>query len=199
MIERLYSRLDLQLVTISAALAISFLLSYLMGTSPLLRFSISSLLVGVFGGLAIILSEVGYAYLTIRSKRRYQIESYFSNETADTLTLAKSLVQSAGEETLIRGFIFAPLVNTFNFFGSTIIALIINAAISTVIYSTRDKISYFRAIQATILAIIYLSTHSIFAVIIARFVGEVSLILASHYRLPNLILKRFSHVSKQAI
>ena len=175
------------------------LFSALLNFTPLLRFSFTTLLYGLLGGVICVVSEVGYVYYANRNIKRWSPEAYFSKRTADTVTLSRALIQSAGEETFFRGFIFVPLTSSFSFFGSTIIALIINALISIGIYSTREKIDYFKGIQATILGIIYLSTYSIFAVIVARFIGEVSLILASHFKLPHFLSRRFSYVTKQAV
>lgn len=200
MIEKLYSRLDLELATLSTILIVSGALSALLEFTPLLRLSSYTLLFGLLGGLLIVVLEVAITYLTNRKKKKWSLESHFSRESLNNVSIAKVIIQSAGEETLLRGFIFIPLINALSFFGSTWIILAVNAFISIVIYSSREKIAYFAGIQATVLGIIYLSTHSMFAVIVARFIGEFSLLLASHYRVPHLLvtllLNRFSYVSK---
>lgn len=196
MIKKLYSKLDLQLATLSAILIITGLLSAVFGFTPLLRFSLQTFFYGFFAGVIIIILKLLFIYQTNKNKKRWSIEKHIGEESINNLSFAKVVIQSAGEETLLRGFIFAPLVNYFNFFGSTFTVFMLNALISAGIYSTREKINYFVGIQATISGIIYLSTHSIFAVIVARFVSEFFLLLASHYKLPHLLSKRFSYVTK---
>ena len=199
MLQKLYSRLDLQLATLSAILIVCGLLSLFLGFTPLLRFSFTNLFYGIVGGVIIVLLKIGFAQLINKGKWVRAIESLLDQETLGPVSLAKILIQATGEETLLRGFIFVPLIDFLSFFGSNLLALVINAFISIGIYSSKGKIGYLEAIHATILGMIYLFTYSMFAVIVARFISEVALLLASHYELTHLLSRRFSYVAKQPI
>ena len=199
MIQRFYSRLDLQLALLSGMLIISALLSIFLNFTPLLRFSPTNLFYGIVGGVVIIFFKALFLYQLNQRNFRKTVESLFSKDSFSATSLAKILIQSTGEETILRGFIFVPLVSSIAFFGSTVLALLVNALISIGIYSDKEEWGFFEGIQAVILGIIYLSTYSMLAVFTARFISEIALLAASHYGLLQLFLKRFSYVTKQPV
>jgi hypothetical protein len=181
MIQRIYSKLDLQLAALSAMLIASGLIAYVLGYVPMLRASLENLLLGITCGLLLVAFQYGFNSFCRKYRFFKPRDPKLKKEASKTIYWSEILCKGVGEETLLRGFIFIPLCTYFSFLGSTLLAFVINAALSISIYSTRDKFDYFIGIKVSVLALIYLYSYSVFALIIARLVNETALLLASHY------------------
>ena len=82
-----------------------------------------------------------------------------------------AMVSAAGEETLLRGYVFAWLLRK-----SLTVALLINFALTFVCYLQNRRTiptAAIKAVEGVLLALIYWNNHSLFMVIVARFVCEI--------------------------
>lgn len=173
MVERFLKRLDWQFAMLSFFIALSFLCSNLFSFQPLVRANVSTFIRGIIAGFGLLiirlLGQIGREFL----RKRFKI----ANTQNDVLEgsrkrIGAALVLAGGEELLLRGFIFAPLLVHFNFFGGSFLAYIINALLSFGLHSKRNIYGIERAIEGTLLALLYSEYHSIFILFIARFVAE---------------------------
>jgi hypothetical protein len=83
---------------------------------------------------------------------------------------ASALISATGEELLFRGFVLNYAISV-----SITMALSVNAIVAYIAYYSRETghtFSSYKAIEATIMALLFWNTSSVFAITIARLLSE---------------------------
>ncbi len=169
MFQQFRLKIDKQLLLFSAFVLLSVLSSLIFSFRPIIRPGFATFFRGLIAATGLVMIHLLGAIVREWCRRRWKfkvVPESVPEKGADKLGAA--ILAGGGEEVLLRGFIFAPLLAKLSFGGSTFLISLLNAALSGLLHSRRGAIAYERVIEGALMGLLYQQYRSIFILFIAR-------------------------------